>query len=187
MPCRSTSNLIRQASLPFTDTRRRKESPHERVYVGPCGDAHCNLFTQPDCLRRKNLIPQLPAPTTPPFTPYRLLFALKGTAFKKHSAVEAAVFRDLVHAGIWEVSLGEDYAFLGRLRYHRRLRRRRPRTRQGRAGRDCRSQANSHRRPEVKSRSVFGNRLTRDAGAQVCLPLALGMADRFDSDFCEMK
>ena len=44
-------------------------------------------------------------------------FALNGKSFKKHSAVEAAIFRDLVHAGLWDTSLGADYSFLARLRY----------------------------------------------------------------------
>ncbi|OGG51980.1 MAG: hypothetical protein A3F84_15290 [Candidatus Handelsmanbacteria bacterium RIFCSPLOWO2_12_FULL_64_10] len=44
------------------------------------------------------------------------LFALQGKTFSKHSAVEAAVHRDLVHAGVWPVDLGKDYSFLLQLR-----------------------------------------------------------------------
>lgn len=44
------------------------------------------------------------------------LFALKGKSFRKHTAVEAAVHRDLVHEGIWPESLGEGYSRLNDLR-----------------------------------------------------------------------
>jgi len=44
------------------------------------------------------------------------LFALEGREFKKHSALEAAVHRDLVKAGRWPQELGTDYHFLYRLR-----------------------------------------------------------------------
>lgn len=44
------------------------------------------------------------------------LFALEGRTFVRHSALEAAVHRDLVNSGRWPTSLGEDYAFLLRLR-----------------------------------------------------------------------
>jgi uncharacterized protein (UPF0332 family) len=44
------------------------------------------------------------------------LFAQEGREFAKHTAVHAAVHRDLVKAGRWPSSLGEDYSFLLRLR-----------------------------------------------------------------------
>jgi len=37
------------------------------------------------------------------------LFALRGQTFTKHSALRAAVHRDLVKAGGWSVELGKDY------------------------------------------------------------------------------
>lgn len=40
----------------------------------------------------------------------------RGASFTKHSAVEAAVHRDLVHAGIWPHELGADYSSLVALR-----------------------------------------------------------------------
>lgn len=43
-------------------------------------------------------------------------FALEGQTFTKHSAVEAAVHRDLVRPGTWPADLGEDYSRLVRLR-----------------------------------------------------------------------
>lgn len=43
-------------------------------------------------------------------------FSLKGKTFTKHSAVEAAVHRDMVGPGIWAVELGEAYSRLVRLR-----------------------------------------------------------------------
>ena len=39
-------------------------------------------------------------------------FALEGRTFKRHSAVEAAVHRDLVKAGSWPKQLGADYSLL---------------------------------------------------------------------------
>ena len=45
------------------------------------------------------------------------LFALKGRTFTKHSAVQAAVYRELVHAGLWETALAKDYSFLVELRF----------------------------------------------------------------------
>ena len=39
-------------------------------------------------------------------------FALEGKTFRKHSAVEAAVHRDLVKAGIWSTDLGQGYSRL---------------------------------------------------------------------------
>lgn len=44
------------------------------------------------------------------------LFALEERAFSRHSALETAVHRDLVKANRWPTELGEDYAFLLRLR-----------------------------------------------------------------------
>ena len=44
------------------------------------------------------------------------LFAMTGQTFTKHSALEAAVHRDLVHAGRWSTALGRDYTFLAELR-----------------------------------------------------------------------
>lgn len=44
------------------------------------------------------------------------LFALRGAVYRKHSAVESAVHRDLVRAGIWEKELGKNYANLIELR-----------------------------------------------------------------------
>jgi uncharacterized protein (UPF0332 family) len=45
------------------------------------------------------------------------LFAVKGRSFTKHSAVQAAVYRELVHAGLWKVAQGKDYSFLVELRF----------------------------------------------------------------------
>lgn len=39
------------------------------------------------------------------------LFALEGRTFTKHSALEAAVHRDLVKTGRWSADLGRDYSF----------------------------------------------------------------------------
>ena len=44
------------------------------------------------------------------------LFAMQGKTFSKHSAVRAAVHRDLVKAGAWSVELGQDYSSLVELR-----------------------------------------------------------------------
>lgn len=44
------------------------------------------------------------------------LFALEGREFVKHSAVHAAVHRDLVKNGRWPLDLGKDYSRLLRLR-----------------------------------------------------------------------
>ena len=44
------------------------------------------------------------------------LFALGGRTFKKHSALEAAVHRDLVKPGLWAAALGEQYSALVRMR-----------------------------------------------------------------------
>ena len=43
-------------------------------------------------------------------------FALDGQSFVKHSALEAAVHRDLVKPGIWDASLGRAYSRLVLLR-----------------------------------------------------------------------
>ena len=40
------------------------------------------------------------------------LFALDDRMFAKHSALEAAVHRDLVKAGRWPADLGRDFRFL---------------------------------------------------------------------------
>lgn len=45
------------------------------------------------------------------------VFALQGRTFRKHTAVEAAVHRDLVRKGLWVASLGEDFSALSQLRY----------------------------------------------------------------------
>ena len=44
------------------------------------------------------------------------LFALEGRIFAKHSALEAAVHRDLVKAGRWSADLGRDFSFCVELR-----------------------------------------------------------------------
>lgn len=44
------------------------------------------------------------------------LFALEGREFVKHSAVNAAVHRDLVKSNRWPLNLGKDYSRLLRLR-----------------------------------------------------------------------
>jgi uncharacterized protein (UPF0332 family) len=44
------------------------------------------------------------------------LLALKDRTFRKHTAVESAVHRDLVRTGLWSEKLGEDYSRLARLR-----------------------------------------------------------------------
>ncbi len=43
-------------------------------------------------------------------------FALRGKAFKKHTAVRAAVHRDLVNTGIWPRELGEAFDAVCELR-----------------------------------------------------------------------
>lgn len=40
------------------------------------------------------------------------LFALENKTFKRHSAIENAVHRDLVKTGRWTEKLGSDYSFL---------------------------------------------------------------------------
>ena len=44
------------------------------------------------------------------------LFALQGKTFSKHSALRAAIHRDLIKAGCWSVERGEDYSLLLKLR-----------------------------------------------------------------------
>ena len=44
-------------------------------------------------------------------------FALQGKSFSKHGSVEAAVHRDLVHAKVWPVELGQAYTNLVHARY----------------------------------------------------------------------
>lgn len=44
------------------------------------------------------------------------LFALRSTAFTKHTAIRAGLHRDLVKTGEWNRSLGKDYDFLMELR-----------------------------------------------------------------------
>ena len=43
-------------------------------------------------------------------------FAIEGKIFSKHSAVEAAVHRDLVQPGVWTAELGRGYSRLAQLR-----------------------------------------------------------------------
>ena len=43
-------------------------------------------------------------------------FALDGRTFTKHAAVETAVHRDLVKAGVWPMELGEGYSRLTQAR-----------------------------------------------------------------------
>ena len=43
-------------------------------------------------------------------------FALEDAAFRKHSAVEAAVHRDLVKKGVWSPELGQAYSRLAEVR-----------------------------------------------------------------------
>jgi uncharacterized protein (UPF0332 family) len=44
------------------------------------------------------------------------LFALEERVFAKHSALEAAVHRDLVKAGRWPTELGRDFSFCAEVR-----------------------------------------------------------------------
>lgn len=44
------------------------------------------------------------------------LFILQGKNYSKHSALEAAVHRDLVRSGRWSKGLGSDYSYLVGLR-----------------------------------------------------------------------
>ena len=45
------------------------------------------------------------------------LFALQDKSFARHSALEAAVHRDLVRPGIWPEQLGRGYSRLAQLRH----------------------------------------------------------------------
>lgn len=45
------------------------------------------------------------------------LLALEGKSFRKHSGVERAVHRDLVHSGTWPEELGTAFSWLASLRY----------------------------------------------------------------------
>ena len=45
------------------------------------------------------------------------LFALQGKTFTKHTALEAAVHRDLVRSGMWSTDLGATFSWLANLRY----------------------------------------------------------------------
>ncbi len=44
------------------------------------------------------------------------LFAIRGQSFSKHSAIRAALHRELVHSGILKKASGKDYDFLMDLR-----------------------------------------------------------------------
>ena len=44
------------------------------------------------------------------------LFCLEGRTFKKHTAVEAAVHRDLINTGRWPKAIGPEWRSLQRLR-----------------------------------------------------------------------
>ena len=44
------------------------------------------------------------------------MFALQGRSFTKHAALEAAMHRDLVKAGIWSDDLGSAFSWLVGLR-----------------------------------------------------------------------
>ncbi len=44
------------------------------------------------------------------------LFALRGQSFSKHSAIRAALHRDLIRSGEWSANLGEAYEALSDLR-----------------------------------------------------------------------
>ena len=44
------------------------------------------------------------------------LFSLDKKDFSKHSAIEAAVHRDLVKGGIWPKELGSDFSWLANIR-----------------------------------------------------------------------
>lgn len=51
-----------------------------------------------------------------PFYAVSALFVVEGKTFTRHSALEISIHRDLVRTGRWPTELGEDYAFLLRLR-----------------------------------------------------------------------
>jgi uncharacterized protein (UPF0332 family) len=46
----------------------------------------------------------------------KALLTFEGKTFRKHTAVEAAVHRDLVRTGRWSVELGEDFSDLAKMR-----------------------------------------------------------------------
>ncbi len=50
------------------------------------------------------------------FSGVSAMFLSEGRSFRKHSQIESAVHRDLVHAGRWDASLGADFSFLRSLR-----------------------------------------------------------------------
>ena len=50
------------------------------------------------------------------FEAVRALLTLDGKTFSKHTAVKAAIRRDLVHPGLWPMQLGQEYRRLMRLR-----------------------------------------------------------------------
>ncbi len=50
------------------------------------------------------------------FNAVSALFSAGNRTFKKHSGVETAMHRDLVHSGRWPTSHGADYGFLRNLR-----------------------------------------------------------------------
>jgi uncharacterized protein (UPF0332 family) len=50
------------------------------------------------------------------FSAVSALFAAHDATFRRHSQIESAVHRDLVHSGRWGVSLGADFSFLRSLR-----------------------------------------------------------------------
>ncbi len=50
------------------------------------------------------------------FSAVSALFLEEGRSFRRHSQLESAVHRDLVHEGRWDPSLGADFSFLKSLR-----------------------------------------------------------------------
>ena len=50
------------------------------------------------------------------FSAVSALFLSDGRSFRRHSQLESAVHRDLVHAGHWNADLGADFSFLRSLR-----------------------------------------------------------------------
>lgn len=58
----------------------------------------------------------MPPPLVPTTLPSTRLLTLSGTTFTRHSAVEAAVHRDLVKAGISTTEIGKSSSLLHRLR-----------------------------------------------------------------------
>ena len=49
------------------------------------------------------------------------LFALRGQSFSKHSAIRAALHRDLIRSGDWSADLGEAYELLISIRRRGKL------------------------------------------------------------------